>query len=90
MSNLSPHFSTLDLNSLYITFELLELGTEVSVLVSLGNTLVTETGSLEGLLIKHTSGTGSFFGKIDTLFGFVGEQELKVLKLLAGFTDFVS
>lgn len=90
MGDFSPHFSTLNLNGLYITFELLELGTEVSVLIPLGNTLVTETRSLEGFLIKHASGTGSFVSKIDTLFGFVGEQELEVLKLLAGFTDFIS
>ena len=69
VGDFSPHFSTLNLNCLYITLKLLELSTEVSILITLGNTLVSETVSFEGLLIKHASSTGSFFSQVDSLLG---------------------
>jgi hypothetical protein len=69
VGDFSPHFSTLNLNCLNITLKLLELSTEVSILITLGNTLVSETVSFEGLLIKHASSTGSFFSQVDSLLG---------------------
>jgi len=90
VGDFSPHFSTLNLDSFYITFKLLELSTEVGILVSLGNTLVSKTSSFEGLLIKHTSSTGGFLRQIDSLFGLIGKEEFEVFQLFASFTDLIS
>lgn len=90
VGDFSPHFSTLNLDGFYITFKLLELGTEVSILVSLGNTLVSKTSSFEGLLIEHTSSTGGFLSQIDSLLGLIGKEELEVFQLFASFTDLIS
>lgn len=90
VGDFSPHLGTLNLNSLDITLKLSKLSTEVSVLVSLGNTLVLEATGLKALLIEHSSSTSRFFGKINSLLGFISEQELEVLELLASFTDLIS
>jgi hypothetical protein len=68
VGDFSPHLGTLNLNSFYITLELSKLSTEVSVLVSLGNTLLEATG-FKALLIEHSSSTSRFFGKINSLLG---------------------
>lgn len=90
VGDFSPHLGTLNLNSFDITLELSKLSTEVSVLVSLGNTLVLEATGFKALLIEHSSSTSRFFGKINSLLGFISEQELEVLELLASFTDLIS
>lgn len=69
VGDFSPHLGTLNLNSFYITLELSKLSTEVSVLVSLGNTLVLEATGFKALLIEHSSSTSRFFGKINSLLG---------------------
>lgn len=90
VGDFSPHLGTLNLNSFDITLKLSKLSTEVSVLVSLGNTLVLEATGFKALLIEHSSSTSRFFGKINSLLGFISEQELEVLELLASFTDLIS
>lgn len=73
VSDFSPHLSSLNLDAFNVMFKLSELCTEVSALVTLDDTLVTESGRLKSLLIQHALGTLALFAQVNILLGFVTE-----------------
>lgn len=66
-SKFTPHLSTLNFDALNLTLEVLELGTLVVVLVTLGDGLLAQAASLEVLLIEEALGAGKLVVKIKVL-----------------------
>ena len=74
---LSPHLSTLHFDSLDLSFEILELGASIVVLVSLGNSIFSQSAGLEVFLVQKTLGTGKFVVQVEVLLGPTGQKAQK-------------
>ena len=68
-SKFTPHLSSLDLDALDLTLEILQLRSLVIVLVSLGDCFFAKATSLEVLLIKHALGASKLIVQVKVLLG---------------------
>jgi hypothetical protein len=68
-SDLSPHLSALHFDRLDLALKIVEGGSGIGVRVSLLNSLVAETASLEVLLIKEAFRSGKLVIQIEVLLG---------------------
>lgn len=78
-SNFAPHFGTLHLDALDFAFEVVLLLVEVCNLVSLRNSLITETASLKVFFVQNFLAAVSFLIQIHVLARLFLEQVLEVV-----------